>query len=352
MNDKVLRKLENEIAILENDNQMISLLAFHPYENVVIIANSSDGLSVWNWRETTRVNRYSNLNPPGSRITSLSLLNEEDQTLVSSGSDDGVVRIWRGLIPMGSYLGDAPKLVTAWKVLSETSKISSGGSAGLIIDWHQKHHLMMASGNASLIRLWDVNKELAFQDIMTDSKTYVTCLTCDKNDDGRTIIAGFSDGAIKLYDRRSCHNKPTSTFMEHKSWVLNVVISNCTNEQMIISGSTSGDIKFWSDKTNKCIKTFNSKTIVPHVPHSLTTALAVHDGSPILATGSQDQRLKIMNFNGDELSVVRFHDGFLRQRIGPVSCLAFHPYHTLLGVGSTDAIVSIFAGDTFRRNTQ
>jgi hypothetical protein len=36
----------------------------------------------------------------------------------------------------------------------------------------------------------------------------------------------------------------------------------------------------------------------------------------------------VQDFDGLELNQIRYHEGFLGQRIGPVSCLAFHPYHT------------------------
>jgi hypothetical protein len=62
--------------------------------------------------------------------------------------------------------------------------------------------------------------------------------------------------------------------------------------------------------------------------------------------------------------MVRYLDGWMGNRIGPVSTLAFHPYvslclsplslsasltpvrhHMLLGVGCADTVVSIYAGD-------
>jgi regulator-associated protein of mTOR len=79
-----------------------------------------------------------------------------------------------------------------------------------------------------------------------------------------------------------------------------------------------------------------------------------------------------MNLSGEEVSLIRYHDGFLGQRIGPVSCLAFHPYvhskknilyyafltfivffcryQILLAAGATDSIISIYAGETFKSN--
>jgi hypothetical protein len=39
---------------------------------------------------------------------------------------------------------------------------------------------------------------------------------------------------------------------------------------------------------------------------------------------------------------IRYFDGFLGARIGPVTCLAFHPTRMLLAVGSTDSLLSIY----------
>lgn len=73
------------------------------------------------------------------------------------------------------------------------------------------------------------------------------------------------------------------------------------------------------------------------------SSLSVHDYIPVFATGSQAQKIKVFNFAGEELNLIRYHDGFLGQRIGPISCLKFHPYLALLAAGSTDSIVSLYA---------
>ena len=83
-------------------------------------------------------------------------------------------------------------------------------------------------------------------------------------------------------------------------------------------------------------------------------------------SGSHNQFIKVFNLSGETLSTIRYHDGFLGQvsihaggrnvvfilyfwsyfqRIGPVSCLAFHPHKMFLAAGATDSIVSIYAGD-------
>jgi WD40 repeat protein len=66
------------------------------------------------------------------------------------------------------------------------------------------------------------------------------------------------------------------------------------------------------------------------------TAFAVHPYAPIIASGSQNQKIHVQDFDGLELNQIRYHEGFLGQRIGPVSCLAFHPYEP-----STKRIITV-----------
>ena len=74
------------------------------------------------------------------------------------------------------------------------------------------------------------------------------------------------------------------------------------------------------------------------------TALAVHRCLPIMITGTHAQVIKIFTMGGDQLgNDIKYHDGFLGQRIGPISCLAFHPHKMMLAAGATDNIVSIYA---------
>ena len=73
------------------------------------------------------------------------------------------------------------------------------------------------------------------------------------------------------------------------------------------------------------------------------TALAVHEFAPVVASGSHNQFIKVMDTGGNLISMIRYHDGFLGQRIGPVSCLAFHPHRPVLAAGATDSIVAIYS---------
>ena len=231
------------------------------------------------------------------------------------------------------------------------------------------------------------------------------------------VLAGFGDGAVKLFDARaSAEANPVAAFNEHRNWVVSVHL-NGTREA--VSGSISGDVRFWDLRMSESIRSLDA-----HGQSGTTmTALAAHPRVPVLATGSHAQFIRILTLDGvgeyectpsshgdirhdsntpyfntsieppshdpplhnplshrptapqptvapplksttpqvhqltnaplyhsahltasptPVLNWIRYHDGFLGQRIGPVSCLAFHPNKPLLAAGATDSIISIY----------
>lgn len=62
-------------------------------------------------------------------------------------------------------------------------------------------------------------------------------------------------------------------------------------------------------------------------------------------SGSKGQHIKLWSTtSGEPMGTLRYHQGFLGQRIGPVSCLCFHRHKMFLAIGATDSIVSIYTG--------
>jgi len=305
----------------------------------VVVADERDSISVWNWESGQPILHFSNQNPPGSRITSLHLLNENDNLLIAVGSDDAVVRVWGGV-----YKPENLHLVTAWRALGPDAEQNN-----LVLEWQQKNELMIASGSIDILKVWDVNRELFLQDIPTTINQPVTCMVSDKWENRQLIIAGFWDGSVRTYDRRiggkysmvnqlTDPSSPATSINKNRS-VVNVFLPI---RGQIIYGTTSGEIKFWDVRqTKSSVRTLTADKKGEQV----LTALAVHDYAPIIAMG-QEQRIKVMNFSGESSVFIRYHDGFLGQRIGPISSLCFHPFRVMLGAGATDSIVSIYAQDS------
>lgn len=103
----------------------------------------------------------------------------------------------------------------------------------------------------------------------------------------------------------------------------------------VITGSARGTVSFWDLRTMRAYKSFEV--------HKDLATLTVHNCAPIFASGSPEKFIKISTFSGNQLgSIIKYHDGFLGQRIGPVTSLNFHPYKMLLAASSSENVVSIY----------
>jgi len=362
-------------ALLINKGaDMTSMLHFHPYEPALVICDGCDKVSVWDTDSKQRFNVFSNRNPKKSRITSISWINEMSTSLLLTGSDDGVVRIWEGLIEFnGEISQDKPTLCSAFFAAPELAK--SAKRSGLVTDWQQFTGRLIAGGNTSLIRCWDLEAEKCCVELENRSDACVTTLTTAWDHvnlgDGRgnsgigpdIIVAGYGDGNLKVFDIRSNQrsavrnlsnggnrsprsgrkNSPPNRrrrnklmeYAEHSSWIVDTFFTGFGGRYEVVSGCVGGDIKFWDLRMSSSLRTLD-------VQRSPMTALACHSTIPLLATGSHAQFIKILAFEGDTLQVIRYHEEIAGQRIGPVSCLSFHPHKPLLAAGATDEIVSLY----------
>ncbi|GBM85395.1 Regulatory-associated protein of mTOR, partial [Araneus ventricosus] len=85
-----------------------------------------------------------------------------------------------------------------------------------------------------------------------------------------------------------------------------------------IGANVAGDVRFWD------LRHTNSIRNIP--PAHGMTAMAIHPQLDLIACGAASQFISVFNQNGDNISTIKYHDGFMGHRIGPISCLGFHPY--------------------------
>uniref|UniRef100_A0A6Q2Y7L3 Raptor N-terminal CASPase-like domain-containing protein n=1 Tax=Esox lucius TaxID=8010 RepID=A0A6Q2Y7L3_ESOLU len=242
--------------------------------------------------------------------------------------DDGALRIWKNFADQRN-----PEMVTAWQGLSDMLPTTRG--AGMVVDWEQETGLLMASGDVRVIRIWDTEREMKVQDIPTGADSCVTSLSCDSQ---RSLIAaGLGDGSVRIYDRRMGPNEcRVMTYREHTSWVVKAHLQKQTDGN-IISVSVDGDVRFFE------LRSPDSVNVLQTVKG--LTALDIHPQANLFACGSMNQFIAVYNANGDVISNIKYYDGFMGQRIGAISCLAFHPYWPHLAVGSNDYYMSIYSAE-------
>ncbi|RUS18731.1 hypothetical protein BC937DRAFT_88408 [Endogone sp. FLAS-F59071] len=317
---------DEQITMLHSDTDTTHLL-FHQFEPHLVTADDERSITVWNYQDNTRLNFFGNGNPTRSRITSLKFINEDDVAMLLTGSDDGAVRLFRNY--------DSPEglnLVTAWRAL--TDMVPSTRRSGLVCDWQQGRGTLLIGGDVRVIRVWDAAKETCSADIPTRSGSCVTSITSDQVA-GNIFVAGFGDGAVRVYDRRiPVREAMVMQYKEHKTWVVNLHMQRSGNRELI-SGSGEGEIKLWDIRMRHSLH-----TIEAHGGSEMTT-LAVHDHAPVIASGSENQFIKIWNTSGASLSTLRPSSGFLSQRVGKIHSLAFHPHTMLIAVGASDSLISV-----------
>ncbi|KAF2203138.1 hypothetical protein GQ43DRAFT_282389 [Delitschia confertaspora ATCC 74209] len=314
-------------------------MCFHQFEDHLVVTDDRDIVNVWDWQQGRNLNRFSNGNPAGSKITEVRLINEDDQALLMTGSSDGVIKLFRHYESR-----DRAEMVTAFRAL--TDLVPSNKNAGLVFDWQQGRGLILVAGDVKVIRVWNAGNEICTSDIPARSGSCITSLTSDQVE-GDVFIAGFGDGAVRVYDQRE---KPATAMVkvwkEHKQWVTNVHLQR-GGQRELVSGCRSGEVKLWDIRMDKSVKTIRA------TKDTLRT-LSVHEHAPVFATGTERHMVKLFNINnGKFLSSFEPYAGFLNQkRSAAISATAFHPHRMMVaGAALHDNFVNIFTCQDLKART-
>lgn len=366
-----------QVAALSTGFEQVSALLFHPFESLLVVAEKRN-IALWDHKEFDRVNLFSNGNTSGTKISALSWINQQAQSLLMAGSDDGVVRLWKNV-----HVRDtAPEIVSAWLAVRSMPR---GPGVGLVLDWQQETGHLLAAGPVDTIRVWDVEREICVLDLPVDSASYVSSLCSMEH--GSVVFAGCGDGLVRMFDLRT-NLSSIHTVSRHPGAVINVHVQRWApdSDGDLISGGSNGDIHV-SDTRMLGSRLGSSLGIgVQHQPASVVKclfaferpgialdALAVHNHAPLVASGSRKQVVRVADFkgggggttisvgpdgivgekfpvapsvplhNGAAVSTLKYHKGFMGHRIGPVTALAFHPHKLILAVGAMNPLVSIMA---------
>ena len=454
-------------------------LVLHPYENVLVACDDRSGIGVWRYgveeeRGQERVNAFSNDNVRGSRITKLALVNskgegsasmhdESDERGQSAGllmcaSDDGVVRLWRGIQQAGKQ-----SLVTAWTAcpapdgllagvvaragpekpsLPRPSPPLNGREGGpaaaamyvpsssppsskpdslltpllstitpsppsaslsspshslppastsfslrrrtahppVTFDWNQSTgHLCIAGHGQAMCKLWDVTTERCVLDVSVlhgsrypppssfglaagggeaaNSSSGITCLLFSPADTS-TVYVGSRDGSVFVLDVRSGQS---SHLRSHSSPVVSLqaqlfnhsLLSASSNGDVLISDyrlSAAAPLSPLASPLSASSSPLASSTRQLHRPshHSSSsplTCFSAHRHLPLLASGSSRPFVDLFDIGNFTLEQIRYHYGFLGQRLGSVSTVVYHEYKQLVAVGCLDPYISIFAAE-------
>ncbi|KAJ8002039.1 hypothetical protein DPEC_G00175660 [Dallia pectoralis] len=327
-------RLDDQIFINRNPG-VPSVVKFHPFNACIAVADK-DSICFWDWEKGERLDYFYNGNPRYTRVTAMEYLNGHDCSLLLTATDDGALRIWKNFADQRN-----PEMVTAWQGLSDMLPTTRGlarrvsiyldrtkgqGGAGMVVDWEQETGLLMASGDVRVIRIWDTEREMKVQ-----SSTLQETLSLQTPVDRHSFRWTNVDHISPL-----CVPSRVMTYREHTSWVVKAHLQKQTDGN-VISVSVDGDVRFFE------LRSPDSVNVLQTVKG--LTALDIHPQANLFACGSMNQFIAVYNANGDVISNIKYYDGFMGQRIGAISCLAFHPHWPHLAVGSNDYYMSIYSAE-------
>ncbi|KAK0233895.1 raptor N-terminal caspase like domain-containing protein [Armillaria fumosa] len=337
---------DRPVATLQSIGHPMTM-AFHSYDQHLVVANEHDIVAVWDWSQKKKLNQFCNGNPRGTSITSMHIINQDVGGIIMTGSDDGIVRLFRNYDPT---LEQGPiQLVSAFRGLQEVISIKRG--SGLVMDWKAANGTLLIGGDSRIIKSWDAQTESQGMDILTDSESPVTAIASDRHGYSEVFAVSFANGAVKLFDARIDDEEPViMTFPGHTTWVQNICPHPASGFQFLSAG-VDGIVKLWDLRNERqAAETWdlNSRGLSAFDVHRTTEVFA--GSSAITPHQWKEQKITVQSIKGQmNPSSVSVPTGHVLQppRVpaSPFShrltSLVFHPTEMLYGVGEPDGTVRI-----------
>ncbi|XP_067942309.1 regulatory-associated protein of mTOR-like [Watersipora subatra] len=314
-------------------NRMSTLpvhLRFHPYDIRLAVADT-DSVSIWDWEASVKLHQFYNHTSKSCKISGLHYLNPQEgaKSLLAVASDDGAVRVWTN---SSSRHGEV-SLVTAWQAISESPHRKFGNIIPrMIMEWQQSTSCMYFGGAYKSVRMFDVSKECSVMDMPVGYDACVTSLNCDSLA-SHLLTAACSDGSIRVFDNRLPSDSSPTCILRHGSYVLNCQMLKGYGDSLV-SACRSGEIKFWDLRKQESIGAISTGSTLRN--------MVLHKQSDLIACGLSEQMISVYNMTGDVTSLIKYHEGFMSQKLAKISCLEFHPHLVKLACGNQDGMVSVF----------
>ncbi len=179
---------------------------------------------------------------------------------------------------------------------------------------------------------------------------HTACAVAASEHDG-LLAAGCTDGTVRRFDLRL----PSPRVVEvvevsgSRAPIVSLGLQQRAGQPLrLAAASARGEIAVWDPRRG--VAALHAVGNADGNRSGLS-AMALHGHAPLLASGSRHQFIKLFDLSAlrdggggaaRETHTIRYFDGFLGARIGPVSALCFHPSKTMLAVGATDSVLSLF----------
>ncbi|MBE9210747.1 hypothetical protein IQ244_30445 [Nostoc sp. LEGE 06077] len=258
-------------------------------------------------------------------------ISSDGQTIVSGGND-GTISIWnRNGQPIGTPFKGDQGSIRSVAISSDGQTIVSGGNDGTVRVWNRNgqplgtpfkghtHNVIsvaissdgqtiVSGSHDATVRIWNRYGQLLSQPLKSfeggqiviplprSSTNLFSVNEVAISSDGQTILAGNSDGTVKMWNR---YGQPLGrAFQTYQGTIKSIVersvrsIAISTDGQTIVSGSNNGTISIWKRNGQPLGKPFKA-----HQSYVSSVAIST-DGQTIISV-STDGIIKMWNRKGE-----------------------------------------------------
>lgn len=194
--------------------------------------------------------------------------------------------------------------------------------------------LKITCGASREIGLFDVRGENYISRFVTKTTSNVTCVITD----APLFTVGCQDGSIRLFDTRvPSRDSLVRTLLQETESGPVVSIARVSPTE-VVSATAGGSICYWDTNSTdgRPFKTIPRKKGI--------SAFAAHQKASVLAYSSaRPPKISVCTRSGEPCKKIKSHDGFLGQRISPLTDLVFHPHNIMLAASFSDSLVCIYS---------
>ncbi|KAH7338595.1 WD40-repeat-containing domain protein [Rhizoctonia solani] len=232
-----------------------------------------------------------------------------DESMIASGSRDGLVRLWK--THTGSIIPTKP-MKHAGPILSVA--FSPDGTR-------------LASGSIDCtIRIWDVKEASETIEAIRGHTDWIRSVGFSS--DGELVVSGSHDRTVRIWNSRTGQSI-NAPFRGHAHWVNSVAFS--PDGSQIVSSSDDFTIRRWDVRTGDPIGR-------PFQEHSgWIRSIAYSSNGSYIASGSHDNTILVQNARTGALII-----GPLKGHTGPVNSIAFSPDCSQIVSGSDDRTIRLW----------